>query len=52
MPSQVKITPDVVSKIEDVLEERKSRVERRKSPSKLPPALERRSGKDRREQRK
>lgn len=44
-----KITEEIVEKIEDVLEERKNRKDRRKVEMNLPDALERRSGDDRRE---
>lgn len=47
-----KITEDIVEKIEDVLEERKNRKDRRKVPMDLPDVLERRSGDDRREKAK
>lgn len=49
MAEKPEITPDVVSKIEDSLEERKSAEDRRKIAMKLPEALERRQVKDRRD---
>lgn len=45
--SQKKITPDAVKKIENALEERKPKGDRRQSAS-APPTGERRAGKDRR----
>ena len=49
MSEKPKITKDVVSKIEDSLEERKSGDDRRQVAMKLPKALERRTGRDRRD---
>ena len=50
MAEDPKITKDVVSKIEDSLEERKVADDRRRVAMKLPKALERRTGKDRRDE--
>lgn len=47
-----KLTKDIVTKIEDSLEERKSRDDRRQVHMKLPKALERRTGRDRRDDEK
>jgi hypothetical protein len=52
MAEEPKITKDVVSKIEDSLEERKIADDRRRVAMKLPKALERRAGRDRREDEK
>lgn len=52
MAEQPKFTKELVSKIEDSLEERKSSDDRRRVKMKLPKALERRTGKDRREEEK
>lgn len=46
---QPKITKELVSKIEDSLEERKKSDDRRRVAMKLPKALERRTGRDRRD---
>ena len=45
-----KLTKDMVHKIEDSLEERKGGDDRRQVRMKLPKALERRTGKDRRDE--
>ena len=50
MAEDPKITKDVVSKIEGSLEERKVADDRRRVAMKLPKALERRTGKDRRDE--
>ncbi len=50
MDEKPKINKDVVSKIEDSLEERKKGDDRRRVAMNLPKALERRAGKDRREE--
>lgn len=50
MAEDPKITKDVVSKIEDSLEERKVADDRRRVAMNLPKALERRTGKDRRDE--
>lgn len=50
MDEKPKITKDVVSKIEDSLEERKHGEDRRQVAMKLPKALERRTGKERRDE--
>lgn len=44
-----KLTKDIVTKIEDSLEERKSGDDRRRVHMRLPKALERRTGDDRRD---
>lgn len=49
MAEDPKITKDVVSKIEGSLEERKTGDDRRRVAMKLPPAIERRTGKERRD---
>lgn len=46
--SQKKITPDVVKKIENALEERKPTKGDRRQNASTPPTGERRAGKDRR----
>ena len=50
MAEDPKITKDVVSKIEDSLEERKVADDRRRVAMNLPKALERRTGADRRDE--
>lgn len=51
MAEEPKITNDLVSKIEDSLEERKKTGDdRRQVKMKLPKALERRTGRDRRDE--
>ena len=50
MAEEQKITKDVVSKIEDSLEERKLADDRRQVAMSLPKALERRAGKERRDE--
>jgi hypothetical protein len=50
MAEEPKITKDVVSKIEGSLEERKIADDRRRVSMKLPKALERRTGRDRRDE--
>jgi hypothetical protein len=52
MDDKPKIDKELVSKIEDSLEERKQAEDRRRVAMKLPKALERRTGKDRREEKK
>ncbi len=52
MDDKPKISKELVSKIEDSLEERKHAEDRRRVAMKLPKALERRTGKDRREEEK
>ena len=47
MSSKIKITPDTVEKIEDFLEERKTKSDRRRTRSSKP-EKDRRSGGDRR----
>lgn len=48
MVEKPRLTRDIVTKIEDSLEERKMRRDRRRVAMKLPTALERRAGKERR----
>jgi hypothetical protein len=50
MAEEPKITKDIISKIEDSLEERKIADDRRQVEMRLPKALERRVGKDRRDE--
>ena len=52
MEDKPKISKELVSKIEDSLEERKHAEDRRRVAMKLPKALERRTGKDRRVEKK
>jgi hypothetical protein len=49
MAEEPKITREIISKIEGALEERKMSDDRRKIAMKLPKALERREGRDRRD---
>ena len=50
MAEEPEITKDIVSKIEDSLEERKLADDRRRVAMSLPRALERRTGEDRRDE--